>query len=166
MALEIERKFRVTSDAWRQQARERRLLQQGYLANTPRASVRVRLDGQEGLLSVKAMRSGMSRDEYEVGIAFSDAREMLERLCEGFVIRKWRHLIDFAGHTWEVDEFLDENAGLVIAELELPAEDAHFDRPTWVGAEITDEERFYNVRLAQKPYRHWPENLLASRGGP
>ena len=163
MALEIERKFRVLGDTWRAQAHERRLLRQGYLANTARASVRVRLDGEQGWLSVKAMRSGMSREEYEVVIAQSDAREMLERLCEGFAIEKWRHLVDYAGHTWEVDEFLAENAGLVIAELELPAEDAPFERPPWLGAEVTDEERFYNVRLAQKPFRHWPENLLASR---
>lgn len=163
MALEIERKFRVASDAWRAQASSRRLLRQGYLANTARASVRVRLDGEQGWLSVKAMRSGMSRDEYEVAIPLGDAREMLERLCEGFVIEKWRHLVEHAGSTWEVDEFLAENAGLVIAELELPSEDAAFERPPWIGTEITDEERFYNVRLAQKPFRHWPENLLASR---
>lgn len=163
MAVEIERKFRVTSDAWRSQAHSRRLLRQGYLANTARASVRVRLDGAEGWLSVKSMRGGMRRDEYEVEIPRSDAQEMLERLCEGFLIEKWRHLVEHAGHTFEVDEFLAENAGLVIAELELPAEDTPFERPAWLGAEITDEERFYNVRLSQKPYRHWPENLLASR---
>ncbi|HEY7929079.1 MAG TPA: CYTH domain-containing protein [Steroidobacteraceae bacterium] len=163
MAVEIERKFRVSGDAWRAQARSRRLLRQGYLANTARASVRVRLDDGEGWLSVKSMRGGMTRDEYEVEIARTDAQEMLERLCEGFAIEKWRHLVDYAGHTWEVDEFLAENAGLIIAELELPAEDTPFERPPWLGAEITDEERFYNVRLSQKPFRHWPENLLASR---
>lgn len=163
MALEIERKFRVLGDAWRSQVHSSRLLRQGYLANTARASVRVRLDGEQGWLSVKAMRGGMSREEYEVVIAQSDAREMLERLCEGFLIEKWRHLVDYAGHTWELDEFLAENAGLVIAELELPAEDTPFERPPWLGAEVTDEERFYNVRLSQKPFRHWPENLLASR---
>jgi adenylate cyclase len=163
MAVEIERKFRVSGDAWRAQARSRRLLRQGYLANTARASVRVRLDDDEGWLSVKSMRGGMTRDEYEVEIARTDAQEMLERLCEGFAIEKWRHLVDYAGHTWEVDEFLAENAGLIIAELELPAEDTPFERPPWLGAEITDEERFYNVRLSQKPFRHWPENLLASR---
>ena len=138
------------------------MLRQGYLANTARASVRVRLDGEEGWLSVKSMRGGMTRDEYEVEIARTDAQEMLERLCEGFTIEKWRHLVDYAGHTWEVDEFLAENAGLIIAELELPAEDTPFERPAWLGAEITDEERFYNVRLSQKPFRHWPQNLLAS----
>jgi adenylate cyclase len=163
MALEIERKFRVTSDAWRAQAHSRRLLRQGYLANTERASVRVRLDEGQGWLSVKAMRRGMSRDEYEVVVPLTDAQEMLDRLCEGFIIEKWRHLVQHLGSTWEVDEFLAENAGLVIAELELPSEDAAFERPGWIGTEITDEERFYNVRLAQRPFRHWPENLLASR---
>jgi CYTH domain-containing protein len=161
MALEIERKFRVASDAWRGEVLSRRLLRQGYLANTARASVRVRLDGEQGWLSVKAMRRGMSRDEYEVAISLADGGEMLDRLCEGFTIEKWRHLVEYRGYTWEIDEFLAENAGLVIAELELPAEDAVFARPAWLGAEITDEERFYNVRLAQKPFRHWPENLIA-----
>ena len=92
MAVEIERKFRVTGEAWRSQAHGRRLLRQGYLANTARASVRVRLDAGEGWLSVKSMRGGMTRDEYEVQIAREDAQEMLERLCEGFAIEKWRQV--------------------------------------------------------------------------
>ncbi len=161
MAVEIERKFRLASDAWRGAVHSRRLLRQGYLANTARASVRVRLDDGEGWLSVKAMKRGMSRDEYEVIVPLVDATEMLERLCEGYTIEKWRHLVELGGYTWEIDEFLAENAGLVIAEIELPSEQAVFERPAWLGAEITDEERFYNVRLAQKPFRLWPENLLA-----
>jgi adenylate cyclase len=88
---------------------------------------------------------------------------MLERLCQGVAIEKWRYLIDYAGHSWEVDEFLAENAGLVIAELELDSEDEQFEHPPWLGEEVTDQERFYNVRLSERPYRHWPENLLASR---
>jgi len=163
MPVEIERKFRVRGDAWRDQASSRRLLRQGYLANTSKASVRVRVDEERGWLSVKAMRGGMSRDEYEVAIGRGDAVEMLERLCQGFAIEKWRHLVEYRGHTWEVDEFLAENAGLVIAELELTAEDEAFERPPWLSEEVTDEERFYNVRLSERPYRHWPENLLASR---
>lgn len=163
MAIEIERKFLVRSDEWRQQARSSTMLRQGYLANTARASIRVRLEGERGWLSVKAMRAGMTREEYEVAIAGADAREMLDKLCEGPTIEKWRHLVPYAGSEWEVDEFLAENAGLVIAELELPSEDAPFERPVWLGREVTHEERYYNVRLAQKPFRHWPENLLASR---
>jgi adenylate cyclase len=161
MAREIERKFRVRSDAWRAEVRCSRLLRQGYLANTARASIRVRLDGECGLLSVKGMERGMSRDEYEVSVPAPDAREMLDRLCEGIPIEKRRHIVPHEGSEWEIDEFLGENAGLVIAELELDREDASFARPAWLGPEITYEERYYNFRLSQKPYRHWPENLQA-----
>jgi len=163
MALEIERKFRVRNDAWRAEVAGSALLRQGYLANTERASVRVRTDGQDGWLSVKAMRPGMSREEYEVAIGAADALEMLERLCEGRLIEKWRHIVVHAGSRWEIDEFLAENAGLVIAELELDAEDAAFERPAWLGQEVTDDERYYNFRLSQRPFRLWPENLLARR---
>jgi adenylate cyclase len=161
MAREIERKFRVRSDAWRAEVSRSTLLRQGYLANTARASIRVRLDGEQALLSVKGMERGMSRDEYEVPLAVADAREMLERLCEGIAIEKRRHIVVHEGSKWEIDEFLGENAGLVIAELELDSEQASFARPAWLGAEVTDEERYYNFRLSQKPYRHWPENLQA-----
>ncbi|HEX4024578.1 MAG TPA: CYTH domain-containing protein [Steroidobacteraceae bacterium] len=161
MAVEIERKFRVRSDAWRAEVAESSLLRQGYLANTERASVRVRTDGRCGWLSVKAMRPGLSREEYEVAIAAADALEMLERLCEGRPIEKWRHIVMHAGSRWEIDEFLADNAGLVVAELELEAEDAEFERPAWLGPEVTHEERYYNFRLAQRPFRLWPENLLA-----
>lgn len=163
MALEIERKFRLANDAWRAEVCASTLLRQGYLANTARASVRVRLDGQHGWLSVKAMRAGTTREEYEVQIPQADAREMLERLCEGIPIEKWRHIVEYGGRKWEIDEFLAENAGLVIAELELESEDAPFERPAWLGPEVTDDERYYNVRLSQRPFRHWPENLMASR---
>ncbi len=163
MAVEIERKFRLANDAWRAEVRASTLLRQGYLANTARASVRVRLDGRHGWLSVKAMRAGTTREEYEVQIAEADAREMLERLCEGIPIEKWRHIVEHGGRKWEIDEFLAENAGLVIAELELESEDAPFERPAWLGLEVTHDERYYNVRLSERPFRHWPENLLASR---
>lgn len=163
MAVEIERKFRVRSDAWRSEVSASSLLRQGYLANTARASVRVRTDGHSGWLSVKAMRPGLSREEYEVAIVASDALEMLERLCEGRAVQKWRHIVVHAGSRWEIDEFLAENAGLVIAELELETEDAAFARPAWLGAEVTDDERYYNFRLAQRPFRLWPENLQAQQ---
>ena len=161
MAKEIERKFRVRSDAWRGEVQRSTLLRQGYLANTTRASIRVRLEGERALLSVKGMEPGMSRDEFEVAVPVADAREMLERLCEGLAIEKWRHIVLHEGSKWEIDEFLAENAGLVIAELELQSEDARFERPSWLGTEVTHDERYYNFRLSQKPYRHWPENLQA-----
>lgn len=161
MAKEIERKFRVRSDDWRVLVERSTLLRQGYLANTERASIRVRLAAERALLSVKGMEPGLSRDEYEVPLPMTDAREMLDRLCEGMPIEKWRHIVTHQGSEWEIDEFLGENAGLVIAELELDSEDAPFARPAWLGTEVTHEERYYNFRLSQKPYRHWPENLRA-----
>jgi adenylate cyclase len=163
MALEIERKFRLAGDGWRAEAVGRTLLRQGYLANTQRASVRVRLAGETGWLSVKAMTRSLARAEYEVEIPAADAHEMLDRLCEGPLIEKWRHIVPYQGSEWEIDEFLGENAGLVIAELELDAEDQPFAPPPWLGAEVTHDERYYNFRLSQQPYRHWPENLLAAR---
>jgi adenylate cyclase len=163
VGIEIERKFRVINDSWREHVLRRTLLRQGYIANTQRASVRVRLAGASGWLSVKAMTRGLSRAEYEVEIAALEANEMLDRLCEGPLIEKWRHIVEYQGSEWEIDEFLGENAGLVIAELELDAEQAVFARPPWLGVEVTHEERYYNFRLSQKPFRHWPENLQAAR---
>jgi adenylate cyclase len=161
MAIEIERKFRLIDDSWREQIQSSALLRQGYLANTARASVRVRLAGNEGWLSVKAMTPGRARAEYEVAIAAAEANEMLAQLCEGPLVEKWRHIIVHAGSEWEIDEFLGENAGLIVAELELESEDAAFAAPAWLGPEVTDDERYYNFRLSQHPWRHWPENLQA-----
>jgi len=159
LAIEIERKFRVTDDRWRAAASGSTLLRQGYLANTARASIRVRIAGEEAWLSVKAMTPGRSRAEYEAAVSPADAREMLDCLCEGPLIEKWRHIVIHAGNRWEIDEFLGDNAGLVIAELELDSEAQEFARPEWLGAEVTHEERYYNFRLAQQPYAHWPEPL-------
>ena len=159
MAIEIERKFRLLDESWREQIGSSTLLRQGYLANTARVSVRVRLAGAEGWLSVKAMTPGVARAEYEAAIAATDANEMLDRLCEGPLIEKWRHIVLHDGSEWEIDEFLGENAGLVIAELELQSEDAAFTRPKWLGTEVTHDERYYNFRLSQHPWRQWPENL-------
>jgi adenylate cyclase len=163
VGIEIERKFRVINDSWRERVLQKTLLRQGYIANTQRASVRVRLAGQVGWLSVKAMTRGLSRAEYEAAIPALEANEMLERLCEGPLVEKWRHIVEYQGSEWEIDEFLGENAGLVIAELELETEEAVFARPPWLGVEVTHDERYYNFRLSQKPYRHWPENLQATR---
>jgi adenylate cyclase len=156
MALEIERKFRVSDQRWRDQVSDSTLLRQGYLANTARASVRVRLAGDEAWLSVKAMTPGRARAEYEVAIAVTDAGEMLDRLCETALIDKWRHIVMHDGDRWEIDEFLGANAGLVIAELELESEQQPFMRPAWLGAEVTHEERYYNFRLAEHPFNQWP----------
>lgn len=155
MGVEIERKFLVTGDAWRAAASSRELLRQGYLANTSRASVRVRRAGQAGWLSVKSMTRAIVREEYEYPIPPADADAMLDRLCAGPRIEKVRHLVAVAGHRWEVDEFLGDNAGLVVAELELDEADEPFERPPWLGAEVTHLERYYNFNLAARPYSQW-----------
>jgi adenylate cyclase len=163
MAIEIERKFRLLNDSWRAEVSASTLLRQGYLANTARASVRVRIAGAQGWLSVKAMTVSIARAEYEYPILAAEAEQMLSGLCEGPLIEKWRHRVVRGPSEWEIDEFLGENAGLVVAELELESEDQRFARPAWLGPGVTSEERYYNFRLAQHPYRLWPENLLAAR---
>jgi adenylate cyclase len=163
MAIEIERKFRLLDERWRAEVSASTLLRQGYLANTARASVRVRIAGGQGWLSVKAMSASIARAEYEYPIPLEEAEQMLAGLCQGPLIEKWRHRVVHGPSEWEIDEFLGENAGLVIAELELEAEDQPFVRPAWLGPEVTSEERYYNFRLAQHPYRLWPDNLLAAR---
>jgi adenylate cyclase len=155
MAIEIERKFRVIDEGWRAAVGSSTLLRQGYLANTSRASIRVRLAGEAAVLSVKAMTPGRARAEFEADIAAADAHQMLSQLCEGPLIEKWRHIVIHAGDRWEIDEFLGDNAGLVIAELELEFEQQQFARPSWLGEEVTDDQRYYNFRLSQHPYREW-----------
>ena len=155
MAIEIERKFRIIDERWRAAVSGSVLLRQGYLANTARASIRVRLAGDRAWLSVKAMTPGRARAEYETRIAVGDASEMLESLCEGPLVEKWRHIVVHAGNHWEIDEFLGDNAGLIIAEIELESEAQRFERPEWLGAEVTLEERYYNFRLSQRPFKQW-----------
>jgi adenylate cyclase len=155
MALEIERKFLVTSDAWRAQARSRELLRQGYLDSGERSSIRVRTAGDRAWLNIKARRSGMSRLEFEYPIPLADADEILGELCKGPRVEKYRHCITVGAHTWEVDEFLGANRGLIVAEIELSDEAEQFERPAWLGEEVTQDERYYNFNLAKRPYTEW-----------
>lgn len=155
MALEIEHKFLVRDDSWRSAVEHRELLRQGYLANTRRCSVRVRVAGEQGWLSVKAMTPGIARAEYEVQIPLADAAAMLDTLCDGPLIEKWRHEVSYAGHCWEIDEFLGANAGLMVAEIELPSVHTAFERPAWLGEEVTHDVRYYNFKLAVNPWSVW-----------
>lgn len=155
MAVEIERKFLVVGDAWRSAARKSTQMRQAYLgAGGGRASIRVRLDSVEARLNIKAAVTGASRAEYDYAIPVADAEEIYRSLCVGQV-EKTRHLVEHAGHTWEIDEFEAENAGLIVAEIELDSVDEDFARPDWLGAEVTSEQRYYNHALALKPYRDW-----------
>jgi len=153
MGIEIERKFAVIGDDWRAQVGQRRHLKQAYLASGP-WSLRVRIDGDEANLNLKAMQAGAQRAEFEYPIPLADAEQLMGR-SEGAAIDKIRHEIMHAGMLWEVDEFLGDNAGLIVAEIELEHLDQHFERPSWLGDELTDDRRYYNHQLAQHPYRLW-----------
>lgn len=155
MATEIERKFLVTGP-YRDQATRAVRIVQGYLSSVPERSVRVRIAGDRAFLTVKGSGnvSGASRFEWETEIPAADAEALLAR-CEPGVIDKVRHDVPVGRHTFEVDEFHGENEGLVIAELELEAEDEPYERPSWLGAEVTGDARYYNASLARRPFSRW-----------
>jgi CYTH domain-containing protein len=154
MGIEIERKFLPAGDGWRGQGTPT-LMRQGYLVADAVRTVRVRIEGERAVITVKGKSSGISRGEWEYEIPLADAAELLDGLCEQPLVEKVRHRIAHAGHTWEVDEFLGLNAGLVVAEIELGAEDEAFEKPAWVGAEVTGEKRYYNSNLIRLPYSRW-----------
>jgi adenylate cyclase len=169
MAIEIERKFLVTSDAWRAAAHEVVPMAQGYLndlavmdSGAMRASVRVRIAGDEAFLNLKSREAGHTRQEFDYPIPVADARALLA-LCVGGLVDKRRHYVEYSGHLWEVDEFLGDNAGLVVAEIELRTADEAFVHPDWLGAEVTESTRYYNLALATRPYSQWS---AAERPGP
>ncbi len=163
MALEIERKFLVLDETWRAQTKQIIPMAQGYLndqasmdSGAQRVSVRVRLEGDEARLNLKSREVGHTRHEYDYLIPVDDARALLDR-CVGGLIDKRRHLVEHCGHLWEIDEFLGDNAGLVVAEIELDSCDEWFERPVWLGLEVTDATRYYNLALASRPYSQWSE---------
>ena len=168
MPLEIERKFLVTGDGWRRAAHKVAPMAQGYLndiaamdAGTMKASVRVRIQGEQAYLNLKSRELGHTRQEFDYAIPVDDARGLLA-LCVGGLVDKRRHYVEFEGRLWEVDEFLGDNAGLVVAEIELESADAAFATPDWAGREVTDSPRYYNLALASRPYSQWSE---AERSG-
>lgn len=154
MGTEIERKFLVRNGAWRIGA-ERALIRQGYLSADGARTVRVRVRGDQGYITVKGPPNGLVRPEYEYAIPLDDANAMLDALCLRPLIEKHRHIVWHAGARWEVDEFLNENAPLVLAEIELPDAEATVALPPWVGAEVTGDPRYANSNLARAPYSIW-----------
>lgn len=158
MAVEIERKFLVTGDFMSVVERSERIVQ-GYLCTAPHKTVRVRIRGEKAFLTIKGASdaAGVSRSEFEYEIPVADAEELLP-LCEPGVIAKVRHLVPYEGYTWEVDVFQGSNEGLIVAEIELPDEDASFELPDWIGEEVTGDKRYYNAMLSQRPYADWLSN--------
>lgn len=151
MPVEIERKFLVVGDGWRQEADAGCALRQGYIAREGKASVRIRLAGERGWITLKSTRAGMVRDEFEYEIAAGEAAEMLDRLCSGPLIEKTRYKAPHGGRVWEVDVFAGAATGLVLAEVELDAADAQVDLPDWVGREVTDDPRYRNSAIGMAP---------------
>ena len=153
MAVEIERRFLVKNDVWRGLA-EPKLLYQGYLSVEKERTMRVRIVGDEAWVTIKGYISDVSRHEFEYAIPVADATTILEQMCP-FKLKKHRTCIAYQGHVFEVDEYFDDNAPLVVAEIELPSEDTLFERPEWLGEEITHDGRFTNAYLSQHPYATW-----------
>lgn len=161
MAVEIERKFLLRNDAWRTQVVRVERMAQAYLNDVAalrdgrqNISMRVRISADSAWLNLKSRDAGMSRQEFEYAIPMDDAQALLT-LCVGGRVEKLRHHVEHAGHRWEIDEFLGDNDGLVVAEIELSSEDEVFERPDWLGLEVTDQPRYFNLALAEQPYMHW-----------
>lgn len=154
--IEIERKFLVTSTAFLDEFRAKNRIIQGYLSSVPERTVRVRIKDEKGFLTIKGKSSdsGMSRLEWEKEIALEEAEQLL-LLCEAGVIDKIRYEIPVGKHLYEVDVFSGENEGLILAEIELESENEAFEKPNWLGTEVTNDNRYYNAYLSQKPFKTW-----------
>ena len=155
MGKEIERKFLLANEDWRENA-QGRLFRQGYIINRkPGQTVRVRTCNNSGFLTIKGKSQGITRLEFEYPIPLADANILLDQLCEQPIVEKIRYLVDFKGFTWEIDEFHGDNAGLLVAEIELEAEDQPFPKPPWIGEEVSGDLRYFNSSLTRNPYKYW-----------
>ena len=158
MGVEIERKFLIANDAWREQVVTSKQMRQGYLSVGQESSVRVRVVGDSARLTIKKRIEGARRLEFEYDIPALDAMAILDEVCERPLIEKTRYIVEHQGMTWEVDEFNGENHGLVLAEVELDREDQVFEKPAWVGRDVTDDSRYYNASLVSYPFRNWQDS--------
>jgi len=153
---EIERKFLVVGDAWRDAADGGRLCEQGYISSDPEnITVRVRVFGLQGFLTLKGPTEGISRSEMEYEIPVEEAEHMLRNFCGDRVISKTRYLLEINGLRWEIDEFSGQNEGLILAEIELETEDQPFEKPDWLGEEVSFDPRYFNVALSLNPFTAW-----------
>lgn len=154
MATEIERKFLVLNDSFKEGIVPV-YIRQGFISTDKIRVVRVRIAGTRAFLTLKTAGPGITRYEYEYAIPVEDAQEILDRMCSGSVIEKYRYLVEHENHNWEVDVFMGENEGLVIAEIELQTAHEEFIKPIWLGNEVTHDERYYNAKLVEHPYADW-----------
>ncbi len=156
MKTEIERKYLVVGDAWREAADGGRLCEQGYISSDPEnITVRVRVLGSQGFLTLKGPTEGISRSEMEYEIPVEEATHMLKNFCGDRVVSKMRYFLEINGLLWELDEFFGENQGLVLAEIELETEDQLFENPDWLGEEVSFDPRYFNAALSLNPFSKW-----------
>jgi adenylate cyclase len=155
MATEIEHKFLITNDKWRDNADEGTYLVQGYMGSNEKSSIRIRINGDSANLNIKSKTIGIQRSEYDYPIPVGEAKEILESLCEKPFIEKTRFQVMHDGHEWEIDVFAGDNEGLIVAEIELNSTDEEFSRPDWVGEDVSDDPRYYNICLVTHPYKDW-----------
>ena len=165
MGLEIERKFLVRGEGWRKAVCDSMRIRQGYLNEERRCSVRVRIGGERAWLNIKSATIGTRRHEYEYEIPVAEGESMLQELSCKPLIEKVRYFVPVAGRLWEVDVFEGENAGLVVAEVELNHPDESFDLPEWAGEEVTHDPRYYNTCLSRLPFSRWSEQDLHPAAG-
>ncbi|WP_017651424.1 CYTH domain-containing protein [Fortiea contorta] len=154
MAKEIERKFLVKGDSWRELAKGSGY-SQGYIATQKTATVRVRIVENQGYLTIKGPSINYSRSEFEYAIPIADAQEMLETLCDRPIIEKTRYKVEYGGVVWEIDEFAGVNQGLIIAEVELSDENQQIELPSWIGEEVSHDSRYFNSNLVKHPFSQW-----------
>ena len=160
MPTETERKFLLKNDSWRKAAVSCTLIRQAYahFQKNSRMTLRIRMtDDDQAYLTLKGPVSGCSRPDFEYPVPFREAQEILKVFCESGRVEKYRYQVPFGSHVWEVDEFLGDNAGLIMAEIELSSPNEEFERPGWLGREVTGEVRFYNSHLLEYPFRDWKE---------
>lgn len=157
MPQEIERKFLVSDDSWRRDVIRSIRMRQGYLSDGMASSVRVRLEDSRAFINIKSSRDGIHRREFEYAIPVDEAAELLDEIALRPLIEKTRHELRVGTHLWEVDVFEGDNAGLIVAEIELGHAEEAFERPSWLGAEVSGDLRYYNVSLRKKPYKNWKE---------
>jgi len=155
MATEIERKFLLLNEDWRDIVKSDTQIVQAYLANNEFSSTRIRIQGDKANINIKSATLGISRTEFEYTIPVVDAQLMIDNLCVKPVIEKTRYIVKHIQHIWEIDVFSGDNEGLIVAEIELSSPDEAFEKPSWLGKEVSNDGRYYNVCLVKKPYKTW-----------
>ncbi|MCF8235364.1 MAG: CYTH domain-containing protein [Bacteroidales bacterium] len=156
MPKEIERKFLVRSKTYRKNAKKH-YIKQAFLSRAKKRVVRIRILDDDGFLTIKGISKGSVRREYEYRIPRQEAEEMISNLCKKPIIEKYRYVLEYKGHVWEVDEFMGENEGLILAEIELDRPEQEFEKPSWLGEEVTEDNRYFNSNLSKYPYKNWTD---------